>query len=512
MLHNQNGTSSMSDSLVFTALQMGSNGSNTSYSDCLYCSDGESYDFDNMDVQKMLEIAEYLFNTSKQQEHHNGTHSHDIDYFKLCMDYLTLYLTPVIILVGLIGNLVSFLVFSLTYLHRLSSSVYLASLAVVDSGFLIVLFFVWLSRFNIPIFHQPGWCQLLIYLSHVFVFLSVWNVVSFTAERYIIVFHPLKKESFCTKRKARRVVGGLVILSFIVYAFVPATSGVVVYKGDPVCMPKVEYYNFLTITILLDTMFACIIPSIIIVILNVKIILQLQRHQYKQTALASSITTLVEDKKAQGTQGTQRRSVIHTSVSMSGSMHIKFSGSKSNTPDDDVRLDNERGRSSQRKRAIQDNCTSSTVTTSDTCQRLLRSRTQFRTAKMLLILSSAFVILNLPSHIFKVNAFVRQLFGSEVKLPKDGIFWQELFQLVYFLNFSINFFIYSMCGRQFRVGLVRLKNRFLQGSNRSHVRSRGYPHIHNQVKQNRMRVGLTKYHIPQKTICYDHQQKNIDIV
>ena len=47
-----------------------------------------------------------------------------------------LYFTPIIIFVGLIGNITSFFVFVTTSLRHLSSSVYLAALALADSGFL----------------------------------------------------------------------------------------------------------------------------------------------------------------------------------------------------------------------------------------------------------------------------------------------------------------------------------------------------------------------------------------
>ena len=47
-----------------------------------------------------------------------------------------LYVTPIIIFVGLIGNITSFFVFLTTSLRHLSSSVYLAALALADSGFL----------------------------------------------------------------------------------------------------------------------------------------------------------------------------------------------------------------------------------------------------------------------------------------------------------------------------------------------------------------------------------------
>ena len=269
------------------------------------------------------------------------------------------------------------------------------------------------------------------------------------------MFYPLKKEKYCTKKKARTLIGCLVLVSCVIYAFVPWTTGIVFLENRYVCMPLPQFYDILTISTSIDTVIACILPSAIIVVLNVKIILQLQRHQTKQFNLASSLSGFATEDQA-----VHRRSLIHTSVSVSGSMHIRFSSTnKKDLADEKVKLSSQKF---HHHRPLTD--TEAFSTTPDTCQRLLRNKTQFRTARMLLILSSVFVLLNLPSHIFKVNAFFTHLLGSEAKMAKTKIIWQELFQLVYFLNFSINFFIYSMCGRQFRIGLVRLCRRLCQDS------------------------------------------------
>lgn len=47
----------------------------------------------------------------------------------LAVNMLCLYVTPMLVLLGIVGNSLSFLVFSTTHLRRQSSSVYLASLA-----------------------------------------------------------------------------------------------------------------------------------------------------------------------------------------------------------------------------------------------------------------------------------------------------------------------------------------------------------------------------------------------
>lgn len=99
------------------------------------------------------------------------------------------------------------------------------------------------------------------------------------------------------------------------------------------------------------------------------------------------------------------------------------------------------------------------LTTDTPAARLARGQAQFRTARMLLVLSSLTVLLNLPTHVFRVQAVIHDLIGASVKGARGKFTWQELFQLFHFFNFAVNFFVYSCCGRQFRTGLVRLCTR-----------------------------------------------------
>ena len=351
------------------------------------------------------------------------------DYFKQVLDFLNLYLTPVIILVGVVGNVMSFLVFTRTHLARLSSSVYLASLSIADTGFLLALAVVWLSRVGVPLFRQQGWCQGTVYFTYVFCFLSVWNVVSFTAERYIIVYHPLRKDAFCTRKKAKIVVGVFAFISLVMYTFALWTSGIITFDNQGVCTPLPRYYDVITVMTSIDTILSCIIPSVLIVILNVRIILKLHQYQLKRAELSRSVAL------PSGDVHLRRRSLIHASISITGSMHIKFSSpNKDHDP----------------------STATQTIVYPDNCQRVVRSRSQFRTARMLLVLSSVFVLLNLPSHVFRVQVFVHNFVGGGTTSTRGKVHWQELFQLVYFLNFAINFFVYSAYGRQFRNSLKRM--------------------------------------------------------
>ena len=96
------------------------------------------------------------------------------DTFKGIVHNLNIYFTPIIIVVGATGNIMAFLVFTVTHLRRQSSSVFLASLALADLGYLLTLLFGWLSWIKIHIVHKHVWCQMVLYMEAVFAFLSVW--------------------------------------------------------------------------------------------------------------------------------------------------------------------------------------------------------------------------------------------------------------------------------------------------------------------------------------------------
>lgn len=85
----------------------------------------------------------------------------------LVLQYIQLYYTPALIILGCIGNILSVFVFFSTKLCKHSSSYYLSALAFSDTGFLVAQFITWLNLVDIPIFKKSGFCQMAIYSSQV---------------------------------------------------------------------------------------------------------------------------------------------------------------------------------------------------------------------------------------------------------------------------------------------------------------------------------------------------------
>lgn len=109
--------------------------------------------------------------------------------------------------------------------------VYLASLAVVDTLFLLAVGTVWLSMVDLPVYHTVGPCQLVVYCRHVCHFLSIWYVLGFTFERFVIVRFPLRKDWLCRPRRARQIVAALAVAALALYSFTSITNGVL-FGGD----------------------------------------------------------------------------------------------------------------------------------------------------------------------------------------------------------------------------------------------------------------------------------------
>ncbi|KAH9513404.1 hypothetical protein Btru_032936 [Bulinus truncatus] len=129
------------------------------------------------------------------------------------------YYIPGLCLLGLLGNLSSAAIF-MTRLMRVKSCVnYLLFKCITDTFFLVSLFVVWLDRVEIRWFHHQGVCQLIVFMTYVSGFMSVWMVVMVTLENYVSICHPQRVGRICTPRKAHVISLALFMFSVLCYNF-----------------------------------------------------------------------------------------------------------------------------------------------------------------------------------------------------------------------------------------------------------------------------------------------------
>lgn len=332
-------------------------------------------------------------------------HQKDVNY-ETAKDILQTYIVPIIIVTGFIGNTICFIVFIASPLKRISTSVYLAGLAFSDTGFLVCLGIGWLESLSIRIFHKQGICQITVYASFVFSFTSIWFVNAFTFEMYVAVFHPQKSTRLCTPRRARKIVGVLSVIAALMYVYAFWIAKVVQFPslGGELCLILPEEEKTAMILSVIDTVLTLLVPFTMILVMITRLFIHISK--FYRSELESSGNSIVSE----------------TNFTPSETQH---SGSGSGN-----------GNGNQTIRQATD--------------------AHNKLTRMLVVTVIVFLVLNLPSHAIKVQFLLRSLFTVGVRFTETEGFIQIVFQILYYANFSVNFLLYSACGKSFRAAMLRI--------------------------------------------------------
>ena len=434
----------------------------------------------------------------------NQTELSDMDYADTPLHftiqyYLNVAGIPIIVILGTVGNLLSFFMFIKKPLKFQPASVYLAFLNLSDTGMLLSLLVAWLGWLGHDVYDRQGICQMVSYASYVFGFLSVWTIISFTVERYIVVFHPLKRHVLCTQKHALWVIVCLSLFALCFYSYVFWMSSVrLANNGLPTCLPKQRFMRTVELLSTFDTIITLIVPSITIVLLNSCIFFKISSLFRKRGgSLNPNLVTDIDGSFRRGSTSGTRRSRRQDSVQISIRLTERGSGV--------VMTDTQTHKKLEQNPPVQDEC--STWCPQSHCERLkpcisckrnqpeeqqsleaetqadnhrclkstpqtasiaYKSRTnspnlprsvrfsvssrprhssQIRVTRVLLLISTIFLVLNLPSHAFRIFAFVEPQSESNQNLK---IWLHELCQLLYYTNFAANFFLYICLSKTFR--------------------------------------------------------------
>ncbi|KAH6924648.1 hypothetical protein HPB50_021789 [Hyalomma asiaticum] len=331
------------------------------------------------------------------------------------LDFLNVAYMPIVIYMGLIGNILSLVTFLFTKLRSRTSSLYMGSLAVSDSGFLIMLSFAWLHERGINVY-QHGLCVVTVFFTAVFSCWSVWLTVSFTAERFVAVRYPLwKLQTSSPNRRPRLVIGATAFLSLALNA--PLLLFVRVGDGEySDCGLHPEYESALYYLNIVDTVITFIVPFLLITFMNFMIgrAIYLFYLRYKKQRGPSDIQMECRDFAS----STSRRNG-DTVVSKDGTITATSGGG-------------------------------------------IAHATQISVTRMLLLVSTVFIILNLPSYVMRIYVFLLSLGHSELPATAHNSLpyvLQRYFMILYYTNFAINFVLYNASSRMFRVTLCE----YMQG-------------------------------------------------
>ena len=85
----------------------------------------------------------------------------------------------------------------------------------------------------------------------------------------------------------------------------------------------------------------------------------------------------------------------------------------------------------------------------------LRIKSQMRVTRTLILVSTTFLVLNLPSHVLRLHNLIIAIIHSEkfFEVSIELNFVQEIANFLYYSTFSCNFILYSVFGRHFQKNL-----------------------------------------------------------
>ncbi|KOB68312.1 Neuropeptide receptor A18 [Operophtera brumata] len=307
---------------------------------------------------------------------------------------LNVYFSPALIFMGIIGNVLSITVFFKSKLRGQSTSQYLSALAISDTLFLLQLIPPWLKAVRASrVFARDGFCQTFVYFSYVSSAYSSWLVVAFTVERCVAVLYPLRRARMCTVRRARTLIAAVAACCLAVNTPVLLFA---VPRGDE-CNIDCELMEHAARFNVVDTIFSFTLPLTIITVLNIWIMIGVCR-------LSRARGHLIKDESKSRPRGARRATREH------------------------AHLPGRRTRSTLQ-------------------------RSQQRITRMLLIVSSVFVVLNLPAYSMRIVAYANNMSSHEYSGRWAAL--QQICLLFFNANFGINFFLYCMTGQNFRRALCQ---------------------------------------------------------
>ncbi len=188
---------------------------------------------------------------------------------------LQTYWIPIVLPIGLIGNILSIIVTLQRNNRKISCCVYMAGLAVSDTIVLCVFAYYWAAT---DILKRPIHlieCKILAWMFQTFTVYGVYVIVFMTLDRCLVVKWPLRAVTWCAPRRAKRTLA-ILLLVVLVYC-VPSVFYAGVVDNGSYCASFAVNTQWSRTLSWVTTGLNSVIPFFIILTINYTIIITFHR-------------------------------------------------------------------------------------------------------------------------------------------------------------------------------------------------------------------------------------------
>ena len=235
--------------------------------------------------------------------------SSDDPYQHLTEKIVYKYICLAIFVIGVIGNLLSVLVFSRASLRRRSCAIYFLALAITDIASLSASFIdtVLPSYNNVSLTTKSLFiCKLNPLMVYFTTDLSNFLLAVASIDRAVSIQCPSTSKNFCRARIAIYIILSMSLVFLLINGHIFWGFEIIDDNGQRVCLPsksKIVYHNepnsmnydrFYAIFDSLDMLFAVVIPFIVMLICNIIILIRVISSRRSITTI---LTTTIQSKK-----------------------------------------------------------------------------------------------------------------------------------------------------------------------------------------------------------------------
>lgn len=257
----------------------------------------------------------------------------------------------------------------------------------------------------------------------------------------------------CTKTTNKASVFMLTAVSLIIYSFALFTSGIESSgEGTKSCVTLTKWFDMVQLIAFIDMFITMVIPFLIIFISNISIVCKLM-------GFGSKSNFVIESHRFSSNGSTE---ISELALRKKSIKSLKKEDMKRDSIENKLNSKIEKidvFKNSQNKINLVQH-----ITKAGEAKRLQKYS---RTTRMLLIVSTTFLLLHMPiagckAWYFVKSSFIKTHSGTDLRsfeISSSEEVLERLSCYIYYLNFSLNFFLYALNGPKFRVAIRKLFKR-----------------------------------------------------